>query len=192
MCWFRPYFLCQTCLKSQIKHIKMPSIQSKMKNSLLCHPLFEFAFSTRILWLNDWSWSITYHLNEVILIYYGTLFFLILILWRQWYYVLILFTMRMNLAFRARPNYSKSSRTWSLVSRVLPNLRIKLKKIVISWYILKCNNFLIKPEFRSSTIGISLKMQYYIWFIMKLEIADAICNILHEPLLLKNLHITNE
>ena len=119
-------------------------------------------------------------------------FFLILILWRQWYYVLILFTMRMNLAFRARPNYSKSSRTWSLVSRVLPNLRIKLKKIVISWYILKCNNFLIKPEFRSSTIGISLKMQYYIWFIMKLEIADAICNILHEPLLLKNLHITNE
>ena len=192
MYWFRPYFLCQTCLKSQIKHIKMPSIQSKMKNSLLCHPLFEFAFSTRILWLNDWSWSITYHLNEVILIYYGTLFFLILILWRQWYYVLILFTMRMNLAFRARPNYSKSSRTWSLVSRVLPNLRIKLKKIVISWYILKCNNFLIKPEFRSSTIGISLKMQYYIWFIMKLEIADAICNILHEPLLLKNLHITNE
>ena len=120
-------------------------------------------------------------------------FFLILILWRQWYYVLILFTMRMNVVFGARPKYSKLYWTWSLDSRIsVAKPQDQIQKIVISWYILKCDNFLIKPEFRSSTIGISLKMQYSIWFIMKLEIADAICNILHEPLLLKNLHITNE
>ena len=118
MCWFRPYFLCQTCLKSQIKHIKMPSIQSKMKNSLLCHPLFEFAFSTH----GYCDWTIDHDLSHTIWMrlfwYIMGPFFLILILWRQWYYVLILFTMRMNLAFSARPNYSKLSRTWSRHSKI--------------------------------------------------------------------------
>ena len=138
MCWFRPYFLCQTCLKSQIKHIKMPSIQFRDEIfTAMPSIVWVCFFYTRILWLNDWSWSITYHLNEVILIYYGTLFFLILILWRQWYYVLILFTKRMNLAFSARPNYSKLSRTWNIHSKISVAKPVdQIPKIVINFEML--------------------------------------------------------
>ena len=97
------------------------------------------------------DWTIDHDLSHTIWMrlfwYIMGPFFLILILWRQWYYVLILFTMRMNLVFGARPNYSKLSRTWSRHSKISVAKPLdQIQKLVICWYILKCDNFLIKTR----------------------------------------------